>query len=405
MAADPAGRPLGAIGVVGAGAMGAGIAQVAARHGHPVILADAQPAAIQRAREEHRKAVARDVDKGRLTTADGDAMLARLTYVDRVDQDALTPLAACEVVIEAIIEQLPVKQSLFRTLEAVVAPGAILATNTSSLSIAAIAGACRQRDRVLGIHFFNPAPVMPLVELIPAITTASDVTSRARALVSGWGKVTVTAADTPGFLVNRVARPFYGESLRMLEDGIADEATIDWAMTAIGGFRMGPFTLMDFIGHDVNFAVTRSVFDGMFQDPRYRPSIRQQRLVEAGWLGRKAGRGFYDHAEGATRPVAQEDPALGQRLVDRVVAMLVNEAVDAVHLRLASAADVELAMTTGVNYPRGLLAWGDAMGPATVLAQLQVLQMETGDPRYRPSLRLRQAVQGGWSLLEGPPSA
>ena len=385
--------------------MGAGIAQVAARHGHPVLLADAQPEAIARAQQMHRQAVVREVEKGRLTPAEGDAMLARITYVDRVDQEALAAFAPCEVVIEAIVEQLPVKQALFRTLEAVVASDTILATNTSSLSVTAIAGACRHRDRVLGIHFFNPAPVMPLVELIPAITTAADVTARAGALARAWGKVTVTAADTPGFLVNRVARPFYGESLRILEDGLADEATIDWALTTIGGFRMGPFTLMDFIGHDVNFAVTRSVFEGMFHDPRYRPSIRQQRLVEAGWLGRKTGRGFYDHAEGAARPVAFEDPSLGQRIVDRVVAMLVNEAVDAVHLGLASAPDVELAMTTGVNYPRGLLAWGDAMGPATVLAQLQVLQLETADPRYRPSLRLRRAVQEGWSLLEGPPHA
>jgi 3-hydroxybutyryl-CoA dehydrogenase len=195
-----------------------------------------------------------------------------------------------------------------------------------------------------------------------------------------------------------VARPFYGEALRIREEGIADGATIDWAMRTIGGFRMGPFELMDFIGLDVNFAVTRSVFEGLFYDPRYRPSLAQQRLVEAGWLGRKTGRGFYEHHDGAAAPVPVENPVLGERIVMRILAMLVNEAVDAVHLQLATVADVELAMTTGVNYPRGLLAWGDALGPANVLGQLQALQVETGDDRYRPSVRLRQAVQAGASL-------
>jgi|UniRef100_UPI0037BFD400 3-hydroxybutyryl-CoA dehydrogenase len=253
---------------------------------------------------------------------------------------------------------------------------------------------------VVGVHFFNPAPVMPLVEIIPAITTSPDVTARATAYAASWKKVTVRASDTPGFIVNRVARPFYGESLRLLEEGVADCATIDWALRTVGGFRMGPFELMDFIGHDVNFAVTRSVFDGMFHDPRYRPSLRQQRLLEAGWLGRKSGRGFYDYAEGAQTPAPVEDPVLAQGIADRVLAMLVNEAVEAVHLGICTVADVELAMTTGVNYPRGLLAWGDEIGGATVLARLQALQYETGDDRYRPSVRLRRAVQAGTSLAD-----
>jgi 3-hydroxybutyryl-CoA dehydrogenase len=388
------------IGVIGAGAMGAGIAQVAAVHGHPVVLADAVPAATAKARAGHAKAMAREVEKGRLTQDAADAVLARITYVDGVTADALAAFAPCDMVIEAIIERLDVKQQLLRTLEPIVASTAILASNTSSLSIAALAGACTEKSRVVGVHFFNPAPVMPLVEIIPAITTSPDVTARATAYAASWKKVTVLASDTPGFIVNRVARPFYGESLRMLEEGVADCATIDWALRTVGGFRMGPFELMDFIGHDVNFAVTRSVFDGMFYDPRYRPSLRQQRLLEAGWLGRKTGRGFYDYAEGAVMPAPTEDPVLAQRIVDRVLAMLVNEAVEAVHLGICSTADVELAMTTGVNYPRGLLAWGDEIGVPTVLARLQSLQFETGDDRYRPSVRLRHAVQAGASLLD-----
>lgn len=388
------------IGVVGAGAMGAGIAQVAAVHGHPVLLADAMPAAIARARTGHDKAMARDVEKGRLSREAADAVLARITYVEGVSAELLAALAPCDLVIEAIVEKLDAKQALLRTLEGIVTPSAILASNTSSLSIAALAGACTHKTRVVGVHFFNPAPVMPLVEIIPAITTSPDVTARATAYAASWKKVTVRASDTPGFIVNRVARPFYGESLRLLEEGVADCATIDWALRTVGGFRMGPFELMDFIGHDVNFAVTRSVFDGMFHDPRYRPSLRQQRLLEAGWLGRKSGRGFYDYAEGAQTPAPVEDPVLAQGIADRVLAMLVNEAVEAVHLGICTVADVELAMTTGVNYPRGLLAWGDEIGAATVLARLQALQYETGDDRYRPSVRLRRAVQAGMPLSD-----
>jgi 3-hydroxybutyryl-CoA dehydrogenase len=388
------------IGVVGAGAMGAGIAQVAAVAGHRVVLADAQPAAIGRAKAGHAKAMAREVEKGRLTDAQASDTLARLTYVEGIDAAAMAAFAPCGFVIEAIVEQLAPKQALFRALEAVLAPDAMLASNTSSLAIAALAGACTHGSRVIGVHFFNPAPVMPLVEIIPAIVTSAEVTAAARTLVASWKKTIVLASDTPGFLVNRIARPFYGEALRIAEEGMADPATIDWAMRTIGGFRMGPFELMDFIGHDVNFAVTRSVFDSMFYDPRYRPSIAQQRLFEAGWLGRKSGRGFYDYRDGAAAPTATENPVLGQRIVDRILAMLVNEAVDAVHLQLASVDDVELAMTTGVNYPRGLLAWGDDIGPALVLAQLQALQAETGDMRYRPSVRLRQAAQAGCSLRD-----
>jgi 3-hydroxybutyryl-CoA dehydrogenase len=275
----------------------------------------------------------------------------------------------------------------------------LVASTASSLSVASVGAACRRPERVLGVHFFNPAPVMPLVEIVPALATDPAVAAATRALVDGWGKTTVLAADTPGFIVNRVARPFYGESLRLHDEGIADAATIDWALRDLAGFRMGPFELMDFIGLDVNFAVTRSVYEQTFHDPRYRPSLTQQRLVESGRLGRKSGRGFYDHAEGAARPEPTRDQALGERILKRVLAMLVNEACDAVHWRIASPADLELAMTKGVNYPRGLLAWGDALGPRGILHEVEALRAEYAEDRYRASPYLRRAVRDGTPLL------
>lgn len=386
------------VGVVGAGAMGAGIAQVAATRGHQVILADSTAAALGRAQKGHKKVLDREVEKSRLTRADADAALARITYVEGVGPEQMARFAPCELVIEAIVERLAAKQSLFAALEAVVAPEAILATNTSSLSVAAIGGGRTHPDRVIGIHFFNPAPVMPLVEIIPSIATSPLVSAAVRLLVDRWGKTTVLATDTPGFIVNRIARPYYGEALRLLEEGYGDCATIDWALTELAGFKMGPFALMDFIGNDVNFAVTSSVFESMFFDPRYKPALTQRRLVEAGLLGRKSGQGYYDHRAGAAFPEPNRDTVRGQAIVDRVLAMLVNEAADARLWNVASADDIEIAMTKGVNYPKGLLAWGDEIGPKVVLARLEALHAEYGEDRYRPSPFLRRVAAADGSL-------
>ena len=386
------------VGVLGAGAMGRGIAQVAAAAGHRVLLSDARPEVVDRARDTIRSGLARDVAKGRVDQPRADALLARIENVGATTS-GLGAFAECGLVIEAVAEDLGVKRELFTALEDVVARESILATNTSSLSVAAIGAATTHADRVVGMHFFNPAPLMALVEIVPAITTAPEITERTRALASAWGKTTVVATDTPGFIVNRVARPFYGEALRMLEEGIADVATIDWALREVGGFRMGPFELMDLIGNDVNFAVTTSVFEGFFYDPRYRPSLVQRRLVDAGLLGRKRERGYYDYRAGAVAPDPVRDADLGARIVLRILAMLVNEAVEAVRLRVAAPHDIELAMTKGVNYPRGLLAWGDEIGPATILDRLEALQAEYGEERYRPSPLLRARVRDRRALL------
>jgi len=395
----PADPTLLVVGVVGAGAMGSGIAQVAAAAGHRVILGDANPAAVSKAMASIGKSLARDVEKGRIEPSTAEIISSRISDAGDLSL-SFDRYAECGLIIEAVLEDLTVKRTLFAALERVVTNDCILATNTSSLSVAAIGGGCKNAERVIGIHFFNPAPVLPLVEIVPAITTSNYVTSEATALVASWKKTAVVASDTPGFIVNRIARPFYSESLRQLEEHIADAATIDWAMRELGGFRMGPFELMDFIGNDVNYAVTTSVFDAFYQDSRYRPALTQRRLVEAGLFGRKSGRGYYDYRDGAEKPEPTRDATLGQSIVDRTLAMLVNSAVDAVHMHVASPADIETSMTKGVNYPKGLLAWGDQIGADVVLQRLETLRAEYGEERYRASPLLRQRVRDGRSLLE-----
>jgi len=383
------------VGVLGAGTMGSGIAQVAATYGHEVKLFDVSTSALDKARTGHLRIFKRLVEKGRMEAGEAEACGSRISYVSELDA-----LAPCGFVIEAIVENLKIKQDIFQKLEALTGPTSFLASNTSSLSIASIGAACEHSERVLGVHFFNPAPLMPLVEIIPGIATSDEAVTTVRNLIDAWGKKTVLAKDTPGFIVNRVARPFYGEAIRQLEEGVADAATIDWAMREIGGFRMGPFQLMDFIGNDINLKVTETVFQAFFYDPRYRPSFTQQRLVEAGRLGRKSGQGYYNYSEDATTPAPVEDPQLGEAIFSRILVMLINEAVDAVFLNIASAEDVDLAMTKGVNYPKGLLSWANERGLDKVLSQLQELQEEYGEDRYRPSPLLKRMVRQNKRFFE-----
>lgn len=383
------------VGVIGAGAMGAGIAQVAATAGHTVLLSDARPDAAQRAIAGIEKNLQRQVERNKVSADDARAIVGRLRAVTTTEPGDLSAFAECGFVIEAIVEDLHVKKHTFAALERVVRDTCVLATNTSSLAVTAIAAACTHSNRVVGVHFFNPATVMPLVEIVPGLTTSDEITRATRAMVDAWGKTTVLASDTPGFIVNRVARPFYGEAIRIYEERIANPATIDWAMRELGGFRMGPFELMDFIGHDVNLATTTSVFEGTFSDPRYRPSVTQKRLVEAGRLGRKTGRGFYDYSEGATMPEPMRNEEFGLRILSRILVMLINEAADAVGNGIGSAADIDLAMTKGVNYPKGLLTWGEELGLPVVLEGLEQLQQEYNEDRYRPSVLLRRMVREG----------
>lgn len=462
------------VGVIGAGTMGAGIAQVAAAAGHRVKLFDVQKGAAVRGKANIAKGLSRLVARGKKTSAECDALVDRIEIVDELDD-----FADAGLVVEAIVENLAIKQELFGNLERIMVPGVILASNTSSLSITAIGANLKDPSRLVGMHFFNPAPVMKLVEVISGLETDPSVADCIIATSGSWGKVPVKAKSTPGFIVNRVARPYYAEALRLLEEGAADAATIDAAMTECGGFRMGPFALMDLIGIDVNYTVTCSVFDAYYNDPRFRPSLVQKEMVDAGWFGRKSGRGFFDYSDN-TAPVrpTQEEPsststadiALGstseidgvlvtatdgrsaaQRaqadgrpvilfdlaldyqnakrivlsksedvpaktlsaviaslqamgksvsvvkdspglIVMRTVAMLANEAFEAVLHGVADEAGIDAAMMNGVNYPAGPLSWARAIGVANVLEVLENIECTYRDPRYRPSLGLRRAV-------------
>ncbi|MFF0446173.1 3-hydroxyacyl-CoA dehydrogenase [Streptomyces sp. NPDC004609] len=315
------------VAVVGTGAMGRGIAQVALTAGHPVRLYDAVPGRAAQAADGIGAQLDRLVHKGRMDAAERDRARARLHPADD-----LARLGDAALVVEAVVEEPTVKQELFTALEAIVADDCLLATNTSSLSVTAVAGALKRPGRVVGLHFFNPAPLLPLVEVVSGFATDEESATRAWATVAAWGKTPVRCADLPGFIVNRVARPFYAESFAIHEDRGADPATLDAVLRECGGFRMGPFELTDLIGQDVNEAVTRSVWESFFQNVKFTPSLAQRRLVEAGLLGRKSGRGWYDYGEGADRPeprtaapaeapahvIAQGDPGPAAELLDMI---------------------------------------------------------------------------------------
>ena len=378
------------IGVVGSGAMGSGIAQVAATAGHPTIIYDTNAAALDKAKANLTNSLNKLVEKQKITADKAADILALTTY-----SSSIQDFKSCDLIIEAIVENIDVKQSVFKELESITSDKCVLASNTSSLSITSIASACNNPEKVIGIHFFNPATLMPLVEIIPGVATDMVIANHCQALINSWGKVTVMAKDTPGFIVNRVARPFYSEALRIYDEQLADMATIDWAMKEFGGFKMGPFELMDLIGHDVNYVVTETVWKQFYYDPRFKPSLTQKRLLEAKFLGKKSGRGFYDYREGTSLPEPTKDEALAKYIVNRVLCMLINEAADTKYLGIASATDIDLAMTKGVNYPKGLLKWADEIGVAQVLSTLNDLYEEYQEDRYRACILLKQMVKQG----------
>jgi 3-hydroxybutyryl-CoA dehydrogenase len=378
------------VGVIGSGTMGSGIAQVAATSGCRVKIYDTKQEALEKSKVNLEKVLSRLIVKGRIDEAEKSRIQGNISYVNN-----LKDLGNSNLTIEAIIENLAIKQKVFSELETYVADDCIIASNTSSLSIASIAASLQKPERCVGIHFFNPAPLMKLVEVIPAIQTSQEVLVKATQTISDWKKVVAIAKDTPGFIVNRVARPFYGEALRIYEEGLADFATIDWALKSLGGFKMGPFELMDFIGNDVNYTVTETVFTAFYFDPRYKPAFTQKRFSEAGYLGRKSGKGYYDYSKAAVKPVPIEDKELAQTIFDRVLVMLINEAVDALFLNIASPADIDNAMTKGVNYPKGLLAWADETGIAWCVDKLDAMYNEYHEDRYRCSPLLRKMNREG----------
>ena len=374
------------VGVIGSGTMGSGIAQVAATSGCIVCIYDTNKEALQKSRLNLETTLSKLVEKGKFDTAEKIRISSNISYVD-----ALKDLSSADLVIEAIVENIDIKRKLFSELENYVASDTILASNTSSLSIASIAASCQKSERVIGIHFFNPAPLMQLVELIPAVQTSVEVLEKTIQIITVWKKTVAVTKDTPGFIVNRVARPYYSEALRIYEEGMADFQTIDAAMKTLGGFRMGPFELMDFIGNDVNYAVTESVFTAFYFDPRYKPSFTQKRLTEAGYFGRKSGKGFFDYQnENLAIAIPSNDDGLLQTIFERVLIMLINEAAEALFLNVASAQDIDNAMTKGVNYPKGLLAWADEKGISWCVQKLDDLYNEYHEDRYRCSALLRK---------------
>ncbi|WP_396211783.1 3-hydroxyacyl-CoA dehydrogenase NAD-binding domain-containing protein [Flavobacterium sp.] len=381
------------IAIIGSGTMGSGIAQVAATAGCEVKIYDTNLDALAKSKSNLENTLSKLVEKAKIDEHEKSRIENNISYAHTLGE-----LSHSDLVIEAIIENMEIKRKLFSELENCVSPETILASNTSSLSIASIAASCQKPERVIGIHFFNPAPLMQLVEVIPAVQTSEEVLQKSVQIISDWKKVVAVAKDTPGFIVNRVARPFYSESLRIYDEGVADFATIDWALKTIGGFRMGPFELMDMIGHDVNYIVTETVFTAFYFDPKFKPSFTQKRLLEAGFLGRKSGRGFYNYNQDL--PAPKEDSVLAKTIFERVIVMLINEAADTLFLNIASAKDIDNAMTKGVNYPKGLLAWADELGINWCVDKLDELYNEYHEDRYRCSPILRRMANKGDRFFE-----
>jgi 3-hydroxybutyryl-CoA dehydrogenase len=394
------------IAVIGAGTMGAGIAQLAAKCGCVVHLIDVNGDVLAGGIEAIAKRFARSVEKGRMSETDRDATMRRIKPAD-----AIGDLGGVELAIEAVVENMDVKHKVFAQLENATPKSAILASNTSSLSVSKIAESVSDPSRVVGMHFFNPAPVMPLVEVIAGAESSAASIDFAFQAAKSWGKVPVRAKDTPGFIVNRVARGFYLEALRLLGEGVAGIDEIDQVMKTHGGFRMGPFELMDLVGLDVNLAVSTSVWQQMNKHPRFTPHEIQQSLVEAGHLGRKTGRGFYSYEKEhplAAFPVSRQsfevNPKLGdvlnafctrsgvasagsteQYVFARILCAILNEAGLAWGARVATSDDIDIAMQKGTNYPKGPLAWADEIGGRNVRGALRGLNDVVGDGRYEPA--------------------
>lgn len=373
------------IGIIGAGTMGIGIAQVAATNGCKVWVYDAHAKQVETATSGLEKTLIKLVDRQKISAEKMTEILANISIATE-----LKDFKDCELIIEAIIENKEIKTKVFTELEKCVSESCVIGSNTSSISITSLSAELQKPERFIGIHFFNPAPLMPLVEVIPSLLTEKSLAEKIYSLMKDWGKTPVIAKDIPGFIVNRIARPYYGEALRIVEENIATVEQVDEAMKTRGNFKMGPFELMDLIGVDVNFSVTKTVYNEYFYDPKYKPSLLQQRMSEAKLHGRKTGKGFYDYSEEAVKPVARQDDSLYQQIFLRIISMLINEAVEAKRLGIANDEDLELAMQKGVNYPKGLLAWGREIGYSKISETLQNLYDEYQEERYRQSPLLRK---------------
>ncbi|WP_226063151.1 3-hydroxyacyl-CoA dehydrogenase NAD-binding domain-containing protein [Kaistella polysaccharea] len=373
------------VGIIGSGTMGIGIAQVAATAGCEVFLYDQNSAQTEKSLASLKKVLDRLVEKQKISAEKGEDIFTKIKPCTE-----LQDFKDCDLVIEAIIENKEIKTKVFQQLEEIISDECIISSNTSSISITSLSSELKNPKRFIGIHFFNPAPLMPLVEVIPGLLTEKTLAYEITSLMESWGKTPVIAKDVPGFIVNRIARPFYGEALRIAEENIATPEQIDDAMRTLGNFKMGPFELMDLIGIDVNFSVTKTVYADYFYDPKYKPSLLQQRMSEAKLHGRKTGKGFYDYSENAQKPAPEKDEELYQEIFMRILSMLINEAVEAKRLGIANDEAIELAMQKGVNYPKGLLQWGFDIGFNKVSETLQNLYEVYQEERYRQSALLRK---------------